>query len=63
MRKKLVRASKSKFYQVACKKCNNNQTIFSKASTEVRCLVCGEVLAVPTGGEAHITGKITGVFD
>lgn len=53
---------KSKFIRVACKKCGNEQTIFNKASSEVKCLKCGEVLARPTGGEAEIIGKIVKVL-
>ena len=40
------------FLKVQCGKCNNEQKIFSKASTDVKCLVCGEVLAKPSGGKA-----------
>ncbi|MCD6381461.1 MAG: 30S ribosomal protein S27e [Candidatus Aenigmarchaeota archaeon] len=42
------------FLKVRCKKCKNEQIIFSKASTRVKCLVCGEELAVPSGGKAII---------
>jgi small subunit ribosomal protein S27e len=48
---------KSKFIKVRCK-CKNEQIIFEKASSEVKCLVCGEVLAKSTGGKAEITSKI-----
>jgi small subunit ribosomal protein S27e len=41
---------KSKFLKVRCEKCKNEQIIFNKASTIVKCLVCGEVLAEPKGG-------------
>ena len=49
--------SENVFYRVRCK-CKNEQVIFSKPSTEVRCLVCGEVLARPTGGKAEILAEI-----
>lgn len=52
----------SKFLKVACAKCKNEQIIFNKASTVVKCLVCGEILAVPTGGKAEIKAKIEQVF-
>jgi small subunit ribosomal protein S27e len=48
---------KSKFMKVRCK-CKNEQIIFEKASSEVKCLVCGEVLAISTGGKAKITTNI-----
>ncbi len=40
------------FLKVKCEKCNNEQKIFSKASTTVKCLVCSEVLAKSSGGKA-----------
>jgi small subunit ribosomal protein S27e len=58
----LINPPKSKFIHVMCKKCKNKQVIFSKASTVVKCLVCGEVLAEPSGGDAIIKGKVLEVF-
>ena len=48
----------SKFLKVKCKKCKNEQVIFNKASTAVKCLVCGDVLAEPKGGKSEIKTKI-----
>lgn len=48
----------SKFYKIKCKDCSNEQIVFSKASTMVRCTICGSVLAEPTGGKAKIKGEI-----
>jgi len=56
--KNLVTLPESKFLRVLCVKCRNEQVIFSKAATLVKCLKCGEVLAEPTGGEARVKGKI-----
>ncbi|MCL4362170.1 30S ribosomal protein S27e, partial [Candidatus Parvarchaeota archaeon] len=50
--------SEGKFSKVRCNKCKNEQVIFTKASTEVRCLVCNEVLATPTGGKAKILAEV-----
>ena len=47
-----------KFYKVVCPKCKNEQIIFSKPSTEVRCLVCGEVLIAPTGGKGRLNENL-----
>lgn len=49
---------KSKFIKVRCSKCKNEQVIFEKASTEVKCLVCGEVLATSTGGKAKLNANV-----
>lgn len=50
----------SKFVKVKCSKCKNEQVIFSKSSSEVKCLVCDKVLATPKGGKAKITAEIVG---
>ncbi|MCD6478082.1 MAG: 30S ribosomal protein S27e [Candidatus Aenigmarchaeota archaeon] len=49
---------RSKFILVKCTKCKNEQIIFSNSSSVVKCLVCGSVLAEPTGGMADIKAKI-----
>lgn len=56
--KQLVTTPKSKFLFVVCKKCKNEQIIFSKAASVVKCLSCGEELAVPTGGKAQVKVKV-----
>ena len=48
----------SSFVKVKCSKCKNEQIIFNKAATTVKCLVCGTELAEPTGGKVKITGKV-----
>ncbi|MBI4438363.1 30S ribosomal protein S27e [Candidatus Woesearchaeota archaeon] len=53
----------SKFVKVRCPKCKNEQIIFGKASTEVKCLVCGKSVAEPTGGKARIKSKILEVLE
>ena len=45
------------FIKVKCK-CKNEQVIFKRASTLVKCLVCNEVLAHPTGGIAEVKAEI-----
>ncbi|MFP4038222.1 MAG: 30S ribosomal protein S27e [Candidatus Nanohaloarchaea archaeon] len=46
------------FVKVECGECGNKQNIYSRASTEVECLVCRETIARPTGGKAEINGQI-----
>ena len=46
------------FITVQCPDCENEQTVFQKAATEVNCVVCGHTLARPTGGKATIEGEI-----
>tara|TARA_Y100000310_G_C20676659_1_gene813490 strand:- start:1643 stop:1819 length:177 start_codon:yes stop_codon:yes gene_type:complete len=47
-----------KFIRVKCSKCKVSQTIFGKASTKVRCLKCGTILALPSGGNAKIRSRV-----
>jgi small subunit ribosomal protein S27e len=52
--KEIIETPKSRFIKVLCKKCNNEQIIFDKPSTVVRCLKCNEILMVPTGGKGEL---------
>lgn len=46
------------FLQVQCPDCENDQIVFSKASTTVACAVCGHTLAEPSGGNAELSGEV-----
>jgi len=54
---------KSKFIKVRCTKCKNEQIIFGKVATEVKCLVCGKIIASPTGGKSDIKSHILEVLE
>lgn len=58
MVKSLIPQPDSKFIKVKCEKCRNEQIIFNKPSTEVKCLVCGSTLARPSTGKGRIEAKI-----
>ncbi|MGV8171773.1 MAG: 30S ribosomal protein S27e [Candidatus Woesearchaeota archaeon] len=58
-----IREPVSKFIKVRCPKCKNEQIIFGKASSEVFCLVCGRVIASPTGGKAKIKARVLEVLE
>ena len=53
----------SKFVKIRCPKCKNEQIMFGKASTNVKCLVCGKVLAEPLGGKSKIKARILEVLE
>ncbi|QQG40233.1 MAG: 30S ribosomal protein S27e [Candidatus Aenigmatarchaeota archaeon] len=57
------RVTSSKFVEVECQKCKNEQVVFSKPSADIKCLVCGEVLAKATGGIADFQAKIKSLLD
>ena len=48
--------SGSDFLKVSCKDCGNETIIFSRASSEISCSVCGSTLAKPKGGKADLVG-------
>ena len=53
----------SKFIKVRCNDCENEQALFSKASTTVHCHICGSKLAITGGGKAKIKGKVLEVVE
>ena len=57
-KKQLVPQPRSVFLRVKCPDCGNEQVLFSHASSVVKCLVCGRVLAKPSGGKAVIEGEV-----
>ena len=53
-----MNGKKGCFIKVKCQDCGNEQILFSKASSVVKCLVCGATLSKTTGGKAQIRGEI-----
>lgn len=53
----------SRFIKVRCNKCKNEQIIFGKPSTKIKCLVCNSILAEPTGGKGKIKARILEVLE
>ncbi len=60
---KNIRELTSKFIKIRCPKCKNEQIMFGKASSKVNCLVCGKVLADPTGGKSKVKARILEVVE
>lgn len=60
---KAIRESTSKFVKVRCPKCKNEQIVFGKTSSLVKCLVCGKVLSESTGGKSKIKARILEVLE
>ena len=59
----LIPKPRSKFLIVKCLECGNEQTVFSNATTIVKCNICDGILAEPTSGRAVIQGEIINVFE
>jgi len=58
-----METTKSKFLKVKCNDCQNEQVIFSNATSRVDCTVCGRTLAEPSGGKAAIKTQILEVLE
>lgn len=58
-----VKEPTSKFIKVRCPKCKNEQIIFGKSSSEIKCLVCSKTLAESTGGKSRIKSRILEVLE
>ena len=54
---------KTKFLKVLCTKCKNEQIIFNKSASRVKCLVCGAELAEPRGGKTKVKTKVIQVME
>jgi len=58
-----IKGPTSKFIKIRCPKCKNEQIMFGKASSKVSCLVCGKILAEPTGGKSKVRARILEVLE
>ena len=56
--KQILKEPTSKFIKVRCSKCKNEQIVFGKPSSSVKCLVCNKTLIDPTGGKGKIRARI-----
>jgi len=53
-----LKETKSKFIKVRCPKCKNEQIIFGKVASRIKCLVCENEIAESTGGKTKIKARI-----
>ncbi len=59
----MIKEPNSKFIKVRCTKCKNEQVVFGKASSKIKCLVCGKDLADPTGGKTKVKARVLEVLE
>ena len=59
----MIKETKSKFIKIRCPKCKNEQIMFGKTATHVKCLVCDKQLAESTGGKARVRARILEVLE
>ncbi|MCP3683056.1 MAG: 30S ribosomal protein S27e [bacterium] len=53
----------SKFIKIRCPRCKNEQIIFGKATTKIKCLICAKLLVEPTGGKSRIKSRVLEVLE
>ena len=61
--KEIAKEPKSRFIKIRCSKCKNEQIIYGKPATKIKCLVCEKILAEPTGGKGKIKARILEVLE
>ncbi len=54
--------AKSKFVGIVCGRCGNEQVVFGKASTRVKCLKCNKLLVKNSGGKIRIKAEVREVY-
>ena len=59
----LMPKPRSKFLRIRCTDCGNEQIVFDSATTIVKCNVCDNILAEPTGGRAKIHGEVVNIVE
>jgi small subunit ribosomal protein S27e len=58
-----LKETNSKFIKIRCPKCKNEQIMFGKASSVIKCLVCGKILGEPKGGKSRVKARILEVLE
>lgn len=53
----------NQFAKVRCTKCKNEQIVFRKAASVVKCTVCEKELVSPNGGNGRVKAKIVEVLN
>ena len=59
----LAQKAGNKFIRVKCPSCSNEQTIYSLASTPVKCIVCNHELAETGAGKIRLKIKPVRTFE
>lgn len=54
--------SKGRFLKIICSRCKNDQVVFGKASTRVKCVKCNKLLVKNGGGKAQVKTLISEVL-
>ncbi|MEM1557314.1 MAG: 30S ribosomal protein S27e [Thermoproteota archaeon] len=49
---------RSSFIKVKCMQCSNEQIVFEKPASSIKCRVCGKILVKSTGGKGKFFAEI-----
>ena len=55
--------SRGNFLKVKCLDCDNEQIIFDRAASDVKCIICGKTLVKSRGAKAKIMAHIDKVLN
>jgi len=59
-----IPAPSSRFYNIECTDCNEQQVVYSHATTRVFCSQCGSPIASSSGSKARfVGGSVKGAVD
>jgi len=58
----MIKGPSSKFLRVVCASCGNEQVVFGKVASKVKCISCKKLLAKPSGGKTIILTKVKEVL-
>jgi len=53
-----IKKHKQKFLRVKCNSCGNEQNIYGAASSDVKCLVCNQLLAESSASQVNLKAKL-----
>jgi len=53
---------RSRFLKVKCSQCANEQIVFERPASNVKCRMCGITMVESTGGKGRVSGEIIEVY-
>ena len=59
----MVSKGRGNFLKVICLDCDNEQIIFDRAASDVKCIICGKTLVKSRGAKAKIMAHIDKVLN
>ena len=54
----MVSKGRGNFLKVKCLDCDNEQVIFDRAASDVKCIICGKTIVKSRGAKAKIMATI-----